>query len=78
MHHKMSRYSCLHKETVETFNRADWIDVSKGILKFKLNQNDIFHKNKDYPNLDFHGFLAVQTIKNLFKSHLKPLPMFKK
>lgn len=78
MHHKRSKYRGDFQLTVENFRRADWIDVTLGRKLFgtsKANYDQI--KNK-YPTIGFHKFLVVQTIKNLFKSPLNPLPMFKK
>lgn len=78
MHHKRSKYQGRHEETVETFRRADWIDVTKGRKSFKISRKVINEITNEYPNLGFHRFLIVQTLKNLFKSPLNPLPMFKK
>lgn len=78
MHHKRSKYLGLYEETVETFRRADWIDVSKGRKSFKIAKKEIREISEMYPNLGFHRFLIFQTLKNLFKNPLNPLPMFKK
>lgn len=78
MHHKRSRYIGEYETTVETFRRADWIDVTKGRKSYKVERKEIAKINDTYPNLGFHRFLVVETIKNLFKSPLNPLPMFKK
>ena len=57
--------------------------VSCKIRKGLKNTNKVIvallskYKN-DFPFLGFHKFLVVQTIKNLFRSPLNPLPMFKK
>jgi len=78
MHHKMSKYSGKHEKTVETFRRADWIDVTRGTMRFSLDRTKYVGIVGTYPFLGFHRFLVVQTLKNLFKSPLNPLPMFKK
>lgn len=78
MHHKRSKYKGEFAKTVEIFRRADWIDVTIGKKLFGL-QKTVYSNIKDqYPTLGFHRFLVKQTIKNLFKSPLNPLPMFKK
>ena len=78
MHHKKSKYSGKHEKTVETFRRADWIDVTKGRKLFGFSKSEFNRIIKQYPILGFHKFLIMQTIKNLFKFPLNPLPMFKK
>lgn len=78
MHHKKSRYLGKYEKTVEIFRRADWIDVTKGKKLFGFSKLEYNRIIKQYPILGFHKFLIMQTIKNLFKSPLNPLPMFKK
>lgn len=78
MHHKLSRYHGLHEEQVETFRRADWIDVTKGALRFGLEKKKITELQKAFPTLGFHAFLLKQTTRNFFKHPLNPLPMFKR
>jgi hypothetical protein len=78
MHHKWSRYSGQNEKTVEAFRRADWIDVTWGIINFKIDGKEIRKLQKKFPNLGFHGFLLKQSVKNFLKHPLNPLPMFKK
>ncbi len=78
MHHKRSKYRGDFEKSVETFRRADWIDVTKGRMNFNVSKEEIKIITKEYPHLGFHKFLLVQTIKQFFKSPLNPLPMFKK
>jgi len=77
MHHKISGYTGRHEKTVEAFRRADWIDVTRGILNFKVDRKQINALQKTFPVLGFHGFLVRQTIKNFLRHPLNPLPMFK-
>lgn len=77
-HHKMSRYKGAHEEIVETFRKADWIDVSLGLLTFKVDKKKISENKSRFPNLGFHWFLIKASTKNLFRHPLNPLPMFKK
>ena len=78
MHHKISSYSGKYKNTVETFRKADWVDVSMGVLNFNIKKSQIRLLTKEFPTLGFHHFLVVQTTKNFFKHPFNPLPMFKK
>jgi len=77
-HHKMSKYQGTHEEIVETFRKADWIDVSLALLTFKFDKQKINENRRRFPSSGFHMFLIKKTIKNLFKHPLNPLPMFKK
>jgi len=78
MHHKLSRYSGQNEKTVETFRRADWIDVTRGIVNFKIDGKEIRELQMKFPTLGFHGFLLKQSLKNFLRHPLNPLPMFKK
>lgn len=76
-HHKMSTYLGKHQEIVESFRKADWIDVSLGLLSFGNNRKQIIENRKQFPNLGFHKFLIKRTIRHFLAHPLKPLPMFK-
>ncbi len=78
MHHKRSSYKGPFQKTVETFRRADWIDVTRGRLSFKVKKEVIQKTRDEYPILGFHKFLIFETLKHFLKSPLNPLPMFKK
>lgn len=78
MHHKITKYTGDHETTVETFRRADWIDVTKGVRLFGLKRTEYLRIKGHYPILGFHKFLVSQTLKNFLKSPFNPLPMFKK
>ena len=75
-HHKLSRYEGKYAGTVENFRKADWIDVSIGLLTFGANKREIGKNRKVYPNRGFHIFLIKKIAGNLFKHPFNPLPMF--
>lgn len=77
-HHKISAYKGQYPNTVETFRRADWIDVSLGLINFGWDKKVIKENRRNFPNLGFHFFLINKIFLNLFKHPLNPLPMFKK
>jgi hypothetical protein len=77
-HHKMSKYEGSHNIIVETFRKADWIDLSLGLLTYGFNRQNIKANRKEFPNLGFHIFLIKETLKNVFKHPFNPLPMYKK
>jgi hypothetical protein len=77
-HHKRSTYTGKYEQTVECFRKADWIDVSLGLISFGTDKQKISMIRKQWPNLGFHLFLLGKIYANLFKKPFNPLPMFKK
>lgn len=77
-HHKMSRYSKKFDQTVEIFRKADWVDVSMGILLFGFESSDFKMIKKTFPTVGFHRFLIKQVFKYFLKHPFNPLPMFKR
>ena len=76
-HHKIRRYRGAHAELIEPFRRADWIDVSLGLLSFGLpraRRQAIFAK---WPNAGFHQRLAQLALKRIRTNPLSPLPVLK-
>lgn len=79
MHHKVSEYRGKYYKTVEIFRKADWMDVSLGLLRFGADKQNIKTNQNQYKNLGFHLFLLKQATKNFLQHPFKnPLPMFKK
>lgn len=76
-HHKMSSYHGKFENTIENFRKADWIDVSLGLLTYGINHDEISSSKKRFPNLGFHLFLIKKIFKNFIRHPLDPLPMFK-
>jgi hypothetical protein len=76
-HHKIRPYKNYHAEMVEVFRKADWIDVSLGLVNFGFSRKKIRNGRQSFPNLGFHRFLVMKILKNLFIHPLNPLPMFK-
>jgi hypothetical protein len=76
-HHKMSKYEGTHKISVETFRKADWIDLSLGFLNYGFDKKKIKDIRREFPNRSFHIFLIKETLQNFFKHPLNPLPMYK-
>ncbi|MBL7728103.1 MAG: HD domain-containing protein [Dinghuibacter sp.] len=78
MHHKISRYTGPYAHTVEAFRKADWADLTWGIVRFGLNKKGFSPIVRQFPTKGFHRFLVKKTIANFFAHPLKPLPMFKR
>ncbi|MEX6689460.1 hypothetical protein QTN47_18275 [Danxiaibacter flavus] len=77
-HHKIKCYNGDYKQTVETFRRADLMDVSLGLFKFGNNHNTLKDSKKQFPNKGFHVFLLKKLGVNFIRHPLNPLPMFKR
>ena len=76
-HHKFTSFQGKHQKTVDTFRKADWIDISLGLISFGQKENFSDARRK-FPNLGFHLFLLKQTSKRFLKHPLSPLPMLRK
>jgi hypothetical protein len=74
-HHKLSHWG--GSSRVEAFRRADWVDVSMGLLKFGLPPAYVKEVQQRFPNEGFHKRLVQLGMKRLKTHPLSPLPMFK-
>lgn len=77
-HHKLSPYKGRYQKLVENFRRADWIDVSLGLLAFSTDKSKIAQIRTKFPNAGFHLFLLKQSARNFIQHPFNPLPVFKK
>lgn len=62
---------------VEAFRRADWIDVSQGVLNFGLSTDFLASLKTVYPILGFHARLLQLTLHRVKQHPLSPLPMMR-
>ncbi|HVK48885.1 MAG TPA: HD domain-containing protein [Pseudobacter sp.] len=77
-HHKIKPYKGDFERTTETFRKADWIDVSLGLLSYGGDKKTMAIYRSQFPNRGFHFFLVKQAAKNFLKHPLNPIPVFKK
>lgn len=77
-HHKIAAYSGPFAKTTETFRKADWADVSLGLIRFGMDGKLLRNARKALPNAGFHLFLTRKVVRNFFSHPLNPLPMFKR
>ena len=77
MHHKIRKYEDNNYPLVESFRRADLIDVSLGLVKWGLPKDYIRNIKTKFPNSGFHKRLLQLSLKWFFKHPLNPLPMMK-
>lgn len=76
-HHRVRRAPCPTGSLVEAFRRADWIDVSGGLLTFGLARQMIRQAYAIWPSAGFHRKL-IQLSLDRFTAHpLSPFPMLK-
>jgi hypothetical protein len=76
-HHKITPSGANPQSLVESFRRADWIDVSRGLRRFGLPRKFIVAVATTWPNAGFHRRLVQLTIDRFWKHPLSPLPMVK-
>lgn len=75
-HHKTGAYTGIYATTVETFRKADYIDVTLGLFTYGCSRKAIGINRKQFPNAGFHLFLAKKIALNLLRHPLHPFPMF--
>ena len=76
-HHRITRYRGDHAALVEPFRRADWIDVSGGLLAFGSSRAVFRAALARWPRAGFHRLLARLELRHLRTHPLHPLPMVK-
>ena len=74
-HHKITSSRANPQSLVESFRRADWIDVSLGLRRFGLRREFIAAVVATWPDAGFHRRLVELTIGRFWKHPLNPLPM---
>jgi len=76
-HHKISPYRGQPRWLVEPFRRADWVDVSRGLITFGLPRKLLRDLYSTWPGAGFHQRLVRLTLKRLRTHPWSPLPMMK-
>jgi hypothetical protein len=74
-HHKVT--ACDDNKLAEAFRKADWTDVSLGLLNFGLDRALLRALYQTFPTAGFHWRLVQLSAAHFVKHPLKPLPMFK-
>ena len=77
-HHKVSRFSSNTLSLPEMFRRADWTDVSLGLLRFGLPSARIRLIRDTFPNAGFHALLLKLSGQQLLSQPWRPLPMLRR
>ena len=76
-HHKIREYKGDFYPLVESFRKADLIDLSLGMITFGLPKELIKKLKSVFPNAGFHKNIGVRTVKWFMKHPLDPVPMMK-
>jgi len=76
-HHKVTSSRANPHLLVESFRRADWVDVTFGLRTFGLPRRYIAAVKAAWPDAGFHRRLVELTIDRWSKHPLSPLPMVK-
>lgn len=76
-HHKISPYRGRHDWLVEPLRRADWVDVSKGLITFGLPRQLVKEILSTWPNAGFHRRLVQLELNRLRTHPWNPLPMLR-
>lgn len=76
-HHKVRPYRSSHATTVEAFRQADLVDVSLGLISFGVPRAFIKAVQSTFTDHGFHGMLMRLSVRQLIRSPLRPLPMFR-
>ena len=76
-HHKLSRWRGDGSWLVEPFRRADWTDVSRGIIRFGLPRGFIRELYVIWPSAGFHRRLVALELARLRTHPWSPLPMLR-
>lgn len=76
-HHKVTPYRGAAGGLVETFRKADWVDVSHGLLRFGLRRSLLREVFSTFPNAGFHKKLVQLSSRRLLSHPWNPLPMFR-
>jgi hypothetical protein len=74
-HHKLRSYRGPFSLSVESFRRADLVDVSLGLSRCGLKPHFIQSIRAALPNAHFHARLLAFTGQQFLRTPLRPLPM---
>ena len=74
-HHKLTRWRGRDDWLVEPFRRADWADVTRGVIARGVPRGLIGALYEQWPDAGFHRLLARLEFARLRSHPLSPLPM---
>lgn len=76
-HHKITALPLPPGSLAEAFRRADWIDLSLGLIRFDLTREQLREIGHRFPNAGFHPMLAGRALRYMLSRPWRPLPMLR-
>jgi hypothetical protein len=76
-HHRLRSCRAAGDDAVEAFRRADWIDVSWGLLRFGLPAGLVREAQAAFPNAGFHRCLLRVALGWAKRNPTRPLPVLR-
>ena len=76
-HHKVFPWTGNGSNLVESFRRADWMDVCLLALPTRLSRGFVYSVLRTFPRKGFHYRLVVLSLPWILRHPLRPLPMFR-
>lgn len=76
-HHKITAMAEPIQPLVEAFRRADWVDVTHGVLAYGIARPQRRAIFAQFPDAGFHLRLLQLSLKRLLTHPLSPLPMMR-
>jgi hypothetical protein len=76
-HHRLRAFSSGSDGLVEAFRRADWIDVTWGLVRFGLPRELLRDAHAAFPNAGFHRCLLRVGLGWAARHPLRPLPVLR-
>lgn len=76
-HHQVTAYRGAQGALVDLFRRADWLDVTRGLLPTVIPRAFLAEVFGAFPDAGFHRKLLRLTARQLVRNPLKPLPMLR-
>jgi hypothetical protein len=76
-HHKLTPYRGDDRELVESFRRADWIDVTRGLVRFGVPRTTLDSLHAIWPAVGFHRRLLGLELRQLRTRPWNPVPMLR-
>ena len=74
-HHKILPYRGTVQPLVETFRKADWIDVTRGLRTFGIPRRFVAELFGAWPSAGFHRRLVQLAVQRFRSNPWTPLPM---
>lgn len=76
-HHKLTPWRGNDSPLVESFRRADLVDVSRGLFRSGLSREMLRDVDAGFPNAGFHRLLLKLSFNQFRRHPLNPLPMMR-